>query len=136
MIDVSSPRTTPYPSDLTDEEWTRIEPLLPDEKRFGRHRVTNLREVASAINYRDQVRLSLAGCCRSISRLGAPFTVITAAGTARASCPSCGESSNAVPRQKPKPQQLHHRKRQSNPLRRRAESGIPQSILVQAEGGC
>ena len=54
MIDVSSPGIA-YSKDLTDAEWERIAPLLPEEKRFGRHRVTNLREVVSAINYRDQI---------------------------------------------------------------------------------
>jgi putative transposase len=43
-----------YPSDLTDEQWRLIEPWLPEENRTGRHRVTSLREVVNAINYREQ----------------------------------------------------------------------------------
>jgi transposase len=35
-----------YPSDLTDEEWQLIEPLIPPAKRGGRKREVNVREVA------------------------------------------------------------------------------------------
>ena len=41
-----------YTSDLTDAEWTIIEPLLPKEKPVGRLREVDLREVLNAINYR------------------------------------------------------------------------------------
>lgn len=41
-----------YPSDLTDEQWSRIAPLLPASKNAGRRRGTDLREVLNAINYR------------------------------------------------------------------------------------
>lgn len=34
-----------YPSDVTDSEWEIIKPLLGEEKRRGRKRETNLREV-------------------------------------------------------------------------------------------
>jgi len=40
-----------YPSDLTDEEWARIEPLIPPAKRGGRRREVNLREVMNGILY-------------------------------------------------------------------------------------
>lgn len=40
----------PYPSDLTDEEWDIIQPLLPN-KRTGRPREVDLREVLNAIFY-------------------------------------------------------------------------------------
>lgn len=40
-----------YPSDLTDEEWFAIEPLLPRPARTGRRRATDLREVLNAIRY-------------------------------------------------------------------------------------
>lgn len=45
-------RRTPYPSDLTDEQWRSIAPLLPREKHLGRNRSTDLRDVVNAINYR------------------------------------------------------------------------------------
>ena len=40
----------PYPSDLTDEQWAVIEPLLPVYKT-GRPRVHPIREVVNAIFY-------------------------------------------------------------------------------------
>ncbi len=41
-----------YDSDLTDEEWQRIKPLLPKAKSVGKHRDVDLREVLNAIFYR------------------------------------------------------------------------------------
>lgn len=40
-----------YPSDLTDEEWALIEPLIPPGKRGGGKRRVNLREVVNALMY-------------------------------------------------------------------------------------
>lgn len=40
-----------YPSDLTDEEWGLVEPLVPPAKRGGRRRKVNVREVLNAIFY-------------------------------------------------------------------------------------
>lgn len=40
-----------YPSDLTDEEWTLIEPLIPPARRGGRRREVNVREVVNGIMY-------------------------------------------------------------------------------------
>jgi transposase len=40
-----------YPSDLTDEEWALVAPLIPPAKRGGRPRTVNLREVLNAIFY-------------------------------------------------------------------------------------
>jgi transposase len=40
-----------YASDLTDEEWAMIKPLLPARKKQGRPRTTDLREVLNAILY-------------------------------------------------------------------------------------
>jgi transposase len=44
-------KTQRYPSDLTDEEWVRIEPLLPKPSRRGRKPTVDLREVLNAIRY-------------------------------------------------------------------------------------
>jgi len=44
-------KTKRYPSDLTDEEWSAIEPLLPGPAKRGRKRKTNLREVVNALRY-------------------------------------------------------------------------------------
>lgn len=46
-----------YPTDLTDEEWERIAPLLPKPARRGRKRRVDLREILNAIRY-----LARAGC--------------------------------------------------------------------------
>ena len=40
-----------YPSDLTDEEWQLIEPLIPPAKRGGRKREVNVREVMNGVMY-------------------------------------------------------------------------------------
>ena len=45
-------RRLPYPSDLSDSQWRRIEPLLPGGKPMGRHRCTSLRDVVNGIQYR------------------------------------------------------------------------------------
>src|SRR5512133_3099348 len=46
----------PYPSDLTDEPWEIVRPLIP-VRRVGRPREVDLREVLNAIFYLDR-----AGC--------------------------------------------------------------------------
>lgn len=38
-----------YPSDLSDQEWQIIEPLLPADKDIGRPPEVNLRDVLDAI---------------------------------------------------------------------------------------
>ena len=40
-----------YPSDLTDEEWSHVEPLIPQAKHSGRHCEENFRGVVNAIMY-------------------------------------------------------------------------------------
>jgi transposase len=40
-----------YPSDLSDEEWCLIEPLIPPAKRGGNKRHVNVREVVNALMY-------------------------------------------------------------------------------------
>jgi putative transposase len=40
-----------YPSDLTDAEWSILEPLIPPAKPGGHPRTTNMREVLNAIFY-------------------------------------------------------------------------------------
>jgi transposase len=44
-------RAKRYPSDLTDEEWERIEPLLPKPPRRGRKARVELRTILDAIRY-------------------------------------------------------------------------------------
>ena len=40
-----------YPSDLTDEEWAHVEPLIPPARRGGAKRTVNLREVLNGLMY-------------------------------------------------------------------------------------
>jgi transposase len=40
-----------YPSDLTDEEWSHVAPLIPPAKRGGRKREVDVREVVNGIMY-------------------------------------------------------------------------------------
>lgn len=44
-------KTKRYPTDLTDEEWTLIQPFLPKVARRGRRPRTDLREVLNALRY-------------------------------------------------------------------------------------
>ena len=46
-----------YPSDLSDNEWVLIEPLLPAAKPGGRPRTTDLRDVVDALHY-----IAVSGC--------------------------------------------------------------------------
>ena len=41
----------PYDSDLTDAQWSVIEPMLPPPNRRGRPRKTDMREVVNALIY-------------------------------------------------------------------------------------
>src|SRR5207245_1257579 len=40
-----------YPSDLTDDEWAHVEPLIPPTKRGGNKRHVEVREVMNGIMY-------------------------------------------------------------------------------------
>ena len=46
-----------YPSDLTDEQWAIVEPLVPPCEEGGRPREVNMREVVNTILY-----LNRSGC--------------------------------------------------------------------------
>ena len=50
-------KTKRYPTDLTDEEWARVDPVMPKPARTGRQRDVDLREVVNAIRY-----LARTGC--------------------------------------------------------------------------
>ena len=47
----------PYPSDLTDDQWAILEPLIPPAKPGGRPRRVSMREVLNALFYQNR-----AGC--------------------------------------------------------------------------
>lgn len=54
---MSTTNRKPYPSDLTDEQWQLIEPLIPKESKGGRPRTVDMREVLNAMLY-----LTRTGC--------------------------------------------------------------------------
>lgn len=50
-------KTKRYPSDLTDEEWDRLLPFMPEGARKGRRPGVDLREILNAIRY-----IARSGC--------------------------------------------------------------------------
>src|SRR5579859_6962828 len=50
-------KAKPYPTDLTDQEWAIIAPLLPTYRR-GRRRKYSLRDILNAIFYLDRTGCS------------------------------------------------------------------------------
>ena len=50
-----------YPSDLTDEEWSHVEPLIRPGKRGGNKRTVNVREVVNGLMYILSTGLPVAG---------------------------------------------------------------------------
>jgi hypothetical protein len=63
-------KTNRYPSDLTDEEWTKIEPFLPRAAKSGRPIEVDLREVLNAIRYIAWRSGGDGGCCRRWAKRG------------------------------------------------------------------
>jgi Putative transposase of IS4/5 family (DUF4096) len=49
-----------YPSDLTDEEWALVEPLIASAKRGGNKRTVDVREVVNGLMYVAEQRLPMA----------------------------------------------------------------------------
>ena len=69
-----------YPSDLTDEEWAFIKPLIPPAKRGGNKRTVDERDIVNGLMY-----ILSTGCrgrlCPRICHRAARSTTISAAGT-------------------------------------------------------
>lgn len=61
-----------YPSDLTDNQWKIIQPLIPKPKDGGRPRSVNIREIINAMLY-----ISRSGCSwRMLPHDFPPFTTV------------------------------------------------------------
>ena|ERR1700681_3195830 len=58
-----------YPSDMTDGEWARLEPLIPAAKPGGRPRTTNMREAINALSAAHRLPVALS----SPRRISAAF---------------------------------------------------------------
>ena len=62
-----------YPSDLTDDEWSLVEPLIPPGKRGGDKRTVIMREVVNGLMYilstgcQWQARKDLRRACARLS---------------------------------------------------------------------
>lgn len=61
-----------YASDLTDEEWALIEPMMPSPNRLGRPRKTDLREIVNAVLY----IASSGGAWRLLPKDFPPFSTV------------------------------------------------------------
>ena len=62
-----------YESDVTDQEWAIIEPMLPEQGPMGRPRQTDLREVFNAIQY-----VLATGCqWRALPRDFPPYSTVS-----------------------------------------------------------
>ena len=48
----------PYPTDITDLQWERLQPLIPPVKTGGRWRIVDMREIINAILYVQTNRCS------------------------------------------------------------------------------
>ncbi len=72
-----------YPSDLTDDEWSLVEPLIPPAKRGGNKRHVNLREVLNGLMY---ILSTVANGerCRRTCRHVRPYTIILICGVGTA----------------------------------------------------
>ena len=72
-----------YPSDLTDDEWAIVEPMIPPGRHGGRKRSVNVREVLNGIFY-----VLWTGCewkaLRKTCRRRARCTTISSSGTGMA----------------------------------------------------
>src|SRR5688572_18504056 len=57
VFPMATPTRNPYPTDLTDDQWAILPPLIPPAKRGGRPRAVDLRAVINTILY-----LNRTGC--------------------------------------------------------------------------
>lgn len=48
---IAQPQRKPYPSDLSDQEWAVLQPLLPQPKGFGHPVEVDFREILNGIFY-------------------------------------------------------------------------------------
>ena len=73
-----------YQSDLSDEEWSFLEPLVPSPTATGRPKMHSAREILNAVFYIVRGgcawRLLPGDCCRMTSHHGRPSTITSAPG--------------------------------------------------------
>jgi len=66
----------PYPTDLSDAEWSYIEPPLPAPKGHGRPRTHSLREILNAVFYLLKRAVVSGAYFPTTSRVGPPSSTI------------------------------------------------------------
>jgi len=80
MADIEK-KTKRYPSDLTDEEWDRVAPLLPKPCKRGRKPAVDLREILNAIRYIGPFWRRLADVAEGLSAVADGLLVVSAVRT-------------------------------------------------------
>src|SRR5262249_53128035 len=65
-------RRARYPSDVSDQQWAILEPLIPPAKPGGHPRTTDIREVINAILYLDRT----GGQCRALPHDLPPWSTV------------------------------------------------------------
>ena len=60
-----------YPSDVTDDEWAHIAPLIPPAKRGGRKRNVDVRDVVNGLMY-----ILSTGCLENRTRTARAFLLL------------------------------------------------------------
>ncbi len=67
-----------YPTDLTDDQWAVVRPLLPPAKRGGRPRTTDLRLVLNTIFYLNKAGCQWAMLPKDLAKRSTAFDYFTA----------------------------------------------------------
>ena len=73
----------PHATDLSDDEWRILEPLVLNAKPGGRPRAHETRELLNTIIYEVTGEDALGGCCPATSCLGRPPTTTSGRGDHR-----------------------------------------------------
>ena len=69
-----------YQSDLSDEEWSFLEPHLPFPNATGRPKMHSTREILNAVFYIVRGGCAWGDCCPTTSHPGKPSTTTSAPG--------------------------------------------------------
>src|SRR5215207_5456936 len=114
-----------YQTDLSDEEWSYIEPHLPTPKAPGRPRVHTLREISSTPSSTSCVVAVPGDCCPTTSHPGRPSTITSERGGStahgRGCTPPCASACGS----------LH----EAGPSAERWRGGKSQSVKSTGVGG-
>ena len=73
-----------YPSDLSDDEWKLVEPLIPPGKRGGDKRTVIMREVVNGLMYILSTGCQGGPCRKTCRRARRCYWIISASGIATA----------------------------------------------------